>query len=155
VWTLGLTYWDWWEPKTHEERQATKQAQEINAIERLWRRHHAINDLAAELDRGAHVIAAEAHEGRMFAPLHEDTAWRRHKHELPGWGLSEERRLGAKAHELLRAISDQKRDRSLQGSELDRTSEVLTAEERRAREEAVPIVDSAATALRQAQDEAP
>jgi hypothetical protein len=91
----------------------------------------------------------------MYGPLHEDTTWRKWENTLFSEGLLDEIALAKKAHQLLRAISEEKRQRGLMADQNDPNAMRITDEDSRAREEAVPIIASALEALHAAQEQGP
>ena len=152
VYVVLAPIYGWRVPLTHEEKQAIKQEREEEAIRRASQRRDALDETLAELARQDQLLRVELQEGRMYGALHDDTKWRKWEGTLFSEGLLDEIALTKEAHQLLKAISEEKRQRGLMADQNDPNSMRLTDEDSRARAEAAPIIASALEALHAARE---
>jgi hypothetical protein len=94
------------------------------------------------------MLERELQQEQLYGSLHERSKWDKWLTTLASEELQREIALGEKAHQLLKAISDEKWERPPNWRKLFR-------KDRKLRREAIPAIGEAVEALRAAQKNTP
>jgi len=156
VWTLGITYWGWWQPQTHEEKMAKLAKREHEALLARFARRDALQELIDELESNSRDLNIQLETGQTFGVTHPGDAWAKNRHVLNTDELAETRDLVRDAYLRTHALNQQTMERfdSASFEQInDANWKKLRTEELTERREALDVVVKARAAVEAAKDE--
>lgn len=153
VWTLGVTYKGWWQPKTYDEKVTEGIQREHEALIAGLERGHAFEELLGELEANIRDVGIPLANERAYGVFYPATAWTKNRHLLQEHPEAME--LVEDAYQRMKALNERTRTRYDAASHDDANNpewQKLTDEETEEWQQALDAVRKAYAAVIDASD---